>query len=516
MANLLALDRYAPWPPVLNFARTFVERYASIDRLNAIVSSFEGCTAGEFLSGMSSYCGDYELPNTAGLLGDNTPKVFIANHPLGGADVIAAVKLMESLRAPYRILANKALAPPAMMADKVVLVDPTRRDRKRNSQAVRTVLREFGSDYQHLFVFPSGLCSRSRPGSGIITDPPWTSAFLRIALLKDAQLIPVWFSGRNRLQFYFWALALGDAAGLLIPREFFSKREKPLLCRIGVPIAAKASTYFGTAAISGLRAAVYSLAHAGACKRESPRREASRQSRPAAASLPFNVTAYTADQVDRAAVLALRRECFGRDDWSLVDDMAFHLVAQDAEGCPFGYYRGLDWDTVGSDLPRVSPLWGVYEPDRQITRKHRVWEWGRFCIRPGYRDIRIACQLWEGLARTMVRGGGAPLALGMVTLNDVNPVLAAAYFEFARRRSRCDRIQGFRPREDLVLRSRHHDFAPAHMQFAAATLGPLPAVLRIYLALGMRFGRSALWREFGNRPCVLASVQPREARVRLS
>ena len=461
---------------------------------------------------MASYCGEYQLPSTSSLMGGNTPKIFVANHPLGGADVVAALKLMESLRAPYKILSNKALAPPGMLADKVVLVDPTQRDRKQNFQAVRTVLREFGSEYHNLFVFPSGLCSRFLPDRGVIADPPWTSAFQQIAVRKEAQLIPIWFSGRNRLRFYFCALALGDAAGLLIPREFFTRRQKPLVCKIGIPIAAKATTYFGTAATAGLRAAVYTLSKAEPEEQAYRGREATRGSRHPVAPIPFNVAVYSSHQVDRSALLALRRDCFGDDDWSYVDDIALHLVAQRPDGYPFGYYRALAWDKLGRDLSKASPLWGAYQPDREIMRKYRVWEWGRFCIRPDYRDIRVARQLWQELVRVMIRGGGTPLALGMVTLNHVNPVLAAAYFEFARRRSSCDRTQGFRPRQELVPRSSYHDFCPTEVQFTTAPLEPLPGVLRIYLSTGMRFGPSALWAQFGNRPCVLVSVQPHEVR----
>jgi hypothetical protein len=39
-------------------------------------------------------------------------------------------------------------------------------------------------------------------------------------------------------------------------------------------------------------------------------------------------------------------------------------------------------------------------------------------------------------------------------------------------------------------------------------------VLRTYLALGLRFGPSARWVEFENRPCVLISGRVDEIRLR--
>jgi len=513
MSNFISLDRYPMWPRSLSFAQTFVEQHSAIDRLNRVVSSLEGCTPSEFLSRISDYCGEYALPSTSNLMSEGAPKLFIANHPLGFTEIIASLKLMESLDVPYKMIANYALAPPKTFANQIVLVDPTRRNRKQNIQAFRTILREFGSAYQHLFIFPAGICSRFLPSRGVITDRSWSETFLRIAIQKQAQLVPIWFSGRNRLRFYLYALALRDAAGLLIPREFFTKRRKPLVCRMGTPIPAKATTYFGTASIAGLRAAVYTLSET-----EPPafHRRTVPLPRSAVAPTAFDVAVYSADQVNRTTLLTLRRDCFGGDEWSPTDEVALHLIAHGPAGYPIGYYRALDWKVIGADLPKLSPIWGVYRPDGEIMRKHRVWEFGRFCIRPEYRGIRVARQLWQTLVRVLISRGGAPLSIGMVTLNNVNPVLAAAYFEFARRQSYCDRTQSFRPRDELLARSRHHDFSPNEIEFIRAPLEPLPGVLRNYLALGMRFGPSARWVEFENRPCVLVSGRPEEIRIRPS
>ena len=513
-ANFISLDRYPLFPRTLRFAQTFVERVSSIDRLNRLVSSLEDCTASEFLSGIAAHCGEYALPELSGLLADDTPKLFIANHPLGFPETVAGHKLMDSLGVPYKMIANDVLAPPKPVADRVILVDPTGQDRKQNTEAYRTILREFGSTYRHLFMFPAGICSRFVPSKGVVTDLAWSRSFLRIAVQKEAQVVPVWFSGRNSLRFYLYALVLRKAAGLLLPREFFTQRSGPLVCRIGTPIPAHATCYFGTDPIAGMRAAVYSLSEA-----EPPpfrRSTAPARSRSAVAPTAFDVTVHSADQVDRSALLALRRDCFGQDDWSHTDDIALHLIAHAADGRPIGYYRALDWTALGADLAKLSPLWDVYEPDRDIMRKHRVWEFGRFCILPDYRCIRVTRQLWQTLVRVLISRGGAPLAIGMVTLNDVNPVLAAAHFEFARRRAFCDRTQDFRPRHELVSRSPHHDFSPADIEITPSPPEPLPGVLRNYLAVGMRYGPSARWLRFENRPCVLISGRPEEIRIRPS
>jgi hypothetical protein len=513
MTSFLSLDRSSLWPRSLSFAQAFVERHSAINRLNTIVSLLEDCTSNEFLSRISTYCGEYELPGTIDLIAEQTPKVFVANHPLGGAEIIAALKLMESLRAPYKIIANNVLAPPKVFANHVVLVDPVREDRNQNMQALRTILREFGSAYKHLFIFPAGYCSRFLPLRRIITDPSWSNTFYRIAIQKQAQIVPIWFSGRNRLRFYLYALTLCGAAGLLIPREFFKKRKKRLVCRIGTPIPADAMAYFGTAAIAGLRAAVYTLAQVDAGGAQPGRQTTLYRSRSIITPAATEVTAFSGAQVDRTALLALRRESFGRDDWSCTDEVALHLVAHTAGGCPIGYYRVLDWDAIGSDLAKVSPVCQVYRLDREIIRKHRVLEFGRFCIRPDHRVVFIAHQIWQASLRLALSRGSTALAIGMITLDQVNSVLAAAYFEYVRRLSCCERTLGFQARQELVTRSPHHDFSPTDIKFYPASLVPLPQILRIYLALGMRFGPSARWIQFGDRPCVIASIRPDELRL---
>src|SRR5437870_4708175 len=97
MTNFVSLNRWSQWPRALGFAQNFIEDRFSITHLNAIVRGLEGCTAQEFFFRISDYCGEYALPDISGLIGEGSPKVFIANHPLGGADIVAALRLLESL-----------------------------------------------------------------------------------------------------------------------------------------------------------------------------------------------------------------------------------------------------------------------------------------------------------------------------------------------------------------------------------------------------------------------------------
>src|ERR1700754_2284112 len=109
------------------------------------------------------------------------------------------------------------------------------------------------------------------------------------------------------------------------------------------------------------------------------------------------VASLTSDRVDRAALLTLRRQCFGRDDWSATDDVALHLAAYVA-GHLVGYYRVLVWSAARGDLTTLSPVCDVYRPDWEVASRYGILEFGRFCIQPGYRGrIRVTRGLWQAL-----------------------------------------------------------------------------------------------------------------------
>jgi putative hemolysin len=96
---------------------------------------------------------------------------------------------------------------------------------------------------------------------GTIADRRWSDAFIRIARRQNALLVPVWFSGRNRLRYYLAARIRAELGFLALPAEFLHLRGQSITARIGKPIdpAMLGAIEDRDAQMNFLRAGVYSL-----------------------------------------------------------------------------------------------------------------------------------------------------------------------------------------------------------------------------------------------------------------
>jgi putative hemolysin len=101
---------------------------------------------------------------------------------------------------------------------------------------------------------------------GTVTDRKWRDAFIRIARHHDALLVPVWFSGRNRLRYYLAARVCRELGFLALPSEFLNLRGQSMTARIGKPIDPDSLGAIGDrrAQLSFLRSSVYELGDEGA------------------------------------------------------------------------------------------------------------------------------------------------------------------------------------------------------------------------------------------------------------
>lgn len=490
---------------------SYAERLFDVNKINYLVDKNKDSYE-MLIDELQYHCGEYKIEKYISENNDK-PKIYFSNHPLGGADIVAALRILGGSKIPFRILANHAISAPSCLHKEVVSVDPTGRDKLLNRRNLANLVRGFGVDYQNLFVFPAGICSRFSLSRMTVTDPTWYDTFLRIGLRAKADFVPVWFGGQNSKDFYTFCLVAGRYGGMTLASQFFRRKQSPLICRIGLPIPAENISIFGDQAMDGLRAAVYSLKQG--IEQPSPRLPSTPAIFQSRTSVPISVGAYSAGEVDRASVMALRRDCFGDDSWSECDDAALHLVAYSHDE-PIGYYRILRWSGFnGNDLKRISPVHAVFEVKWNPPRHLRIFEFGRFCISPRANGARVARSLWRGLRSVVTTESGPAFALGVISLENCNPVLASAMFSYARHLSESHIADQFVARVPLVHECQHHDFRPdklGHIHNSNLGLGGLPSIVRTYLALGARFGTAACWRNFGSRPSVLTSVTLQDLR----
>ncbi|RYE11131.1 MAG: hypothetical protein EOP22_01230 [Hyphomicrobiales bacterium] len=502
MYKFLSIDR--TFGPKYPRAIALVERLALFNRINALAEACGHGTMHEYLEGMGEAGGIYSTDPVRHIPDCETPSVLYANHPLGFADGIAAMRLMLADGQSFRMMAARVVDIPPAAQPYGITVDASGRDKAFNGRAMARILREFGRDYSRLFVFPSGLTSHLELPSLTPTDQPWSDAYWRIAQRASANLIPLWFSGRASWSSYLLFLLLGRSGRVALPHEFFRRRKDPLIVRIGAPIPAASTVFFGDQRAAALRAASYGL-------ETNPGPDPALWA-PDAPADPQPVTSceiavHTPEDVNRNSILALRRACLGEDAWTDADGLARHVTFYADSRC-VAACRLLDWGSIDQvTLDRVSAVHSVFVPDATTLRDHRIVEFGELCVQPGFDDPILLDQFASALRTAIFASGEVTAAIGVVSLAAQNPVLAAAQFEFARRNAPSPLASHFKPKQELITPSRHHDFHPSRIRYdEQPSPNALPSALRNHLALGARLGQSANWAQRGSRASILATM----------
>ena len=163
--------------------------------------------------------------------------IIVANHPFGCVDGLILAHLVTGIRSDVKILANYHLQRIPGMHDLIYGIDPfAKRDSwKRNAGALRDSLRLLQRGGL-LVVFPAGEVSHYRFSQRRIDDPPWNETVSRLVTLTGAPVVPVYFEGRNSLQFNLAGMVHPLLRTVLLPRELIRKADSCISLSIGRPI----------------------------------------------------------------------------------------------------------------------------------------------------------------------------------------------------------------------------------------------------------------------------------------
>ncbi len=161
--------------------------------------------------------------------------IVAANHPLGGIDGMALMKVVGSVRKDILFPVNDLLL---YLPNLKPLFIPINKH-GRNVDNIRIFDETFASDVAILY-FPAGICSRKVKGK--IVDLDWKKTFINRAKKFKRDVIPVYIRGRNSNFFYNlanWRVRLGIKANiemLYLVDEMFKQKNKEILIRFGKPV----------------------------------------------------------------------------------------------------------------------------------------------------------------------------------------------------------------------------------------------------------------------------------------
>ncbi|MCH5224891.1 MAG: 1-acyl-sn-glycerol-3-phosphate acyltransferase [Muribaculaceae bacterium] len=251
------------WIP--SFLISMVERLIRQRELNEILRATLPSEGSEFSHRVLDYL-DISI-DVEGLdnLKEGERYMFASNHPLGGLDGMALIKVLGEKYGDdnIRFLVNDLLMNVEPLK-KIFL--PVNKFGSQGREYAQIINEKMESSCQ-IFQFPAGLCSRLQD-NGIVEDMEWQKSFVTKALETDRAIVPVYFEGNNSKKFYRMArlrkrLGIGfNLEQVLLPSELCKARGSRFRIVFGHPIPAETLRSSGQspkALAAKIRSASYSL-----------------------------------------------------------------------------------------------------------------------------------------------------------------------------------------------------------------------------------------------------------------
>jgi putative hemolysin len=160
--------------------------------------------------------------------------VVVANHPFGGIEGVILARMLQQIRPDVRIMANSMLERIPELSETFIGVNPYGHSRatRENIKPVREALRWLQGGGL-LVVFPAGDVSRWRPLEGAVRDERWDASIVRLIRRTGANVVPLFFEGRNSALFHGLGLLHPIFRSMMLARELANKRGQLIPMHVG-------------------------------------------------------------------------------------------------------------------------------------------------------------------------------------------------------------------------------------------------------------------------------------------
>lgn len=180
------------------------------------------------------------------------PLVIIANHPFGIVDGLILCDLAARTRGRFKILVHGVLCQDEELEPYLLPVDfreSRRVDVKeviRNNIRTKRIAAETLADNGTLVVFPAGgVTTVGRAGFGRFEDLPWTTFTAKLIHQTRANVVPVFFHGRNSWLFHFVSGFSQTLRTSMLLHEAKRQLGKTLRVELGEPVFYEALAHLG-------------------------------------------------------------------------------------------------------------------------------------------------------------------------------------------------------------------------------------------------------------------------------
>ncbi len=169
-------------------------------------------------------------------LPENGKCIFVSNHPFGLIDGLVLTYIVSEKYGSLKAIANDAFMLIPQLHPFIAAVNVFEGSSKEYLKALDET---YYTDVP-ITHFPAGEVSRLYKRK--VQDTKWQKSFITKSIASKRDIVPIYFHGRNSNLFYtifilrrFFGINL-NLELILLPREFFKKRNKTIKVKIGKPI----------------------------------------------------------------------------------------------------------------------------------------------------------------------------------------------------------------------------------------------------------------------------------------
>lgn len=194
------------------------------------------------------------IPKTGGF-------IAIANHPYGGVEGLALVKLLCTVRPEAKVMVNFILKKIPNLSEFFVAVNPFENVQHTSSISGLKATFDLLQSGTPIGIFPAGEVSTFSLDKQEITDRLWHPVVGKLIARAKVPVVPIYFDGNNGVLFNILSFIHPTLRTAKLPSEFLNKQGLKIKVRIGRPIHIEDISYRNNTnkLLDFLRARTYAL-----------------------------------------------------------------------------------------------------------------------------------------------------------------------------------------------------------------------------------------------------------------
>ncbi|MBC7567432.1 MAG: lysophospholipid acyltransferase family protein [Pedobacter sp.] len=169
------------------------------------------------------------IPKTGGF-------IAIANHPYGGIEGLALVKLLCTVRPEAKVMVNFILKKIPNLSEFFVAVNPFENIQHSSSISGLKATFDLLQSGTPIGIFPAGEVSTFSLDKQEITDRLWHPVVGKLIARAKVPVVPIYFHGNNGVLFNILSFIHPTLRTAKLPSEFLNKHGLKIKVRIGKPI----------------------------------------------------------------------------------------------------------------------------------------------------------------------------------------------------------------------------------------------------------------------------------------